>query len=53
MGSPEYLSAAEVMALEAASRLLDEPIAWREEEGIAVECTLPPHAVAAIRLDLA
>lgn len=53
MGSPEYLSTAEVMALEAASRLLDEPITWREDEGIAVECTLPPHAVAAIRLDLA
>lgn len=53
MGSPGYLSAEEVSALETASRLVPEPIAWREEEGVAVECRLPPHAVAAIRLDLA
>ena len=53
MGSPEYLSEAEVGTLEAASRLVVEPIAWRHGEGIAVECTLPPHAVAAIRLEFA
>ena len=53
MGSPEYLSASDVSALEGASRLVVEPIAWREEEGIAVECTLPPQAVAAIRLEFA
>lgn len=53
MGSPEYPSEAEVGALEAASRLVDEPIAWRYGERIAVECTLPPHAVAAIRLEFA
>jgi xylan 1,4-beta-xylosidase len=52
MGSPEYLSPSEVAAIEAASRLTVEPIAWREEEGISVACTIPAHAVAAIRLEL-
>jgi xylan 1,4-beta-xylosidase len=52
MGSPQYLSPSEVSALEAASRLTVEPIAWREEEGISVACTIPAHAVAAIRLEL-
>jgi xylan 1,4-beta-xylosidase len=54
MGSPEYPSDAQLAAIEDASRLVPEPIAWRAREGgIAVECALPPHSVAAIRLELA
>jgi hypothetical protein len=37
-----------------AASVAREPIAWREEGGaVAVDCALQPHAVAAIRLELA
>ncbi len=53
MGSPAYLSPDHVLAIEDASRLMPEPIVWTAENGtVTVECALPPHAIAAIRLEL-
>ena len=52
-GTLEYLSAAEA-ALEVASHLESEPIAWRQKgRAVAVDCTPPPHAVVAIRWEIA
>ncbi len=49
MGAPEYLTEAQVMRLEQASRLIAEPCAWSYEGGIArFEFDLPPHGVAAL-----
>jgi len=54
MGVPEYLSPLQVEQLEAASRLVKEPLAWNYGDGmVQVDVDLPPHAVAAIRLDFA
>ena len=53
MGEPEYLGPADVDRLEQASRMQDEPIAWRYAEGtVALEVTLPPQGVALVTLDL-
>jgi xylan 1,4-beta-xylosidase len=54
MGTPEHLSPLQVEQLEAASRLVREPLRWNYENGtIQIDVDLPPHAVAAITLDLA
>jgi xylan 1,4-beta-xylosidase len=53
LGAPEYLSAAEVEQLEAASRLSAEPHAWEHEGGtLRLSLDLPPHAVAALTVEL-
>jgi xylan 1,4-beta-xylosidase len=52
MGSPEYPSDTQLAALEQASRMMAEPLAWQEEGGtVRVEVQLPPHAVAALTLE--
>ena len=51
---PEYLSPLEVERLQAASRLVKEPIGWKFEEGtLHLNIDLPPHAIAAVTLELA
>ncbi|CAN5893392.1 hypothetical protein BH20GEM1_BH20GEM1_13880 [soil metagenome] len=50
----QFWAGSQAEYFEAASRLAPEPIAWRQEQAaIVVECALPPHAVAAIRLEFA
>ena len=52
MGEPEYLAPLQVEQLEAASRLVKEPLGWKYEDHIVqLEIDLPPHAVAAITLE--
>jgi xylan 1,4-beta-xylosidase len=52
MGSPEYLSDAQVHQLEEASRLRPESHPWKYEGGtVHIEVMLPPHAVAALTVD--
>ena len=54
MGEPEYLSRAQVEPLEAASRLVQEPLDFSyENRTVRFDADLPPHAVAAVTLDLA
>jgi xylan 1,4-beta-xylosidase len=54
MGSPEYLRPADVERLEVASRLTGDAQPWRYEGGtLSVEAYLPPHAVAALTVQLA
>lgn len=54
LGEPDYLRAAEVELLEAASRLIPEPIVPRYEDGaVYLDLDLPPHAVAAITVEFA
>jgi xylan 1,4-beta-xylosidase len=54
MGKPEYLSPSQVEQLEAASRLVKEPITWKYEEGVVqLDVDLPPYAVASITLEFA
>lgn len=54
MGEPEYLSRSQVEQIEAASRLLKEPLGFSyENRTIRFDVDLPPHAVAAVTLDLA
>ncbi len=49
MGAPEYLSALQVEQLQAASRMVREPLAWKYANGVVqLDIDLPPHAVAAI-----
>lgn len=51
-GEPDYLSRSDVDQLEAASRLVKEPLAATMVDGqLHVEMDLPPHAVAAITLE--
>jgi xylan 1,4-beta-xylosidase len=54
LGAPEYLDVRSVDQLHEASRLTREacPWTWREER-VALEIDLPPHAVAALTLELA
>jgi xylan 1,4-beta-xylosidase len=52
MGRPEYLSQREVDALQAASRLVKEPLNGRStERGVLFEVDLPPHSVAALTIE--
>lgn len=54
MGEPEYLSRSQVEQIEAASRLVKEPLGFSyENRTIRFDVDLPPHAVAAVTLDLA
>jgi hypothetical protein len=53
MGQPEYLTAKQVEQLEEASMLVKERQRWRYEDGVIhLESVLPPHAVAAITIEL-
>ncbi|HEY7427074.1 MAG TPA: glycosyl hydrolase [Gemmataceae bacterium] len=53
MGEPEYLDRVQVEVLEAASRLVAERHRWRYEGRTAhFEVELPPHAVAALTIEL-
>jgi len=53
MGEPGYLSRLEVEQLQAASQMVREPHAWKyENRSVHLEIELPPHAVAAIGLEL-
>lgn len=54
MGEPEYPSRVQVEQLEAASRMVREPIDWSYvDRTIRLNVDIPPHAVVAITLDLA
>ena len=54
MGSPGYLDAGQVAELDAASQLKAEPIALAaHDDGFDIQLRLPPHAIAAVRVDLA
>jgi xylan 1,4-beta-xylosidase len=54
LGAPEYLDAPVVEQLHEASRLIRQPCRWkRQDERIALEIELPPHAVAALTVELA
>ncbi|MCA1715246.1 MAG: hypothetical protein LC715_09120, partial [Gammaproteobacteria bacterium] len=54
MSAPEYLSPLQVEQLEAASRLVKEPLGWKyENRTVRFDVDLPPHAVVAITLELA
>jgi len=54
MGEPEYLSAAEVECLQEASRVRKEPQPCEPvNESLNLDIILPPHAVAAITVELA
>ncbi len=51
-GAPEYLSGTQVEHLHAASRLLSEEHPLRTDVGtVCLEVTMPPHSVAAVRVD--
>ena len=54
MDSPDYLDAAQVATLHAASLLQSEAIAITPREGgFDVVVTVPPHSIAAVRVELA
>ena len=53
MDKPEYLSAGDVKQLQAASRIVKESQSWEyERRTILLDLDLPPHAVAAITVQL-
>ncbi len=53
MGDPVYLRSAQVDALRAVSALVAEPLPWQYADGVVeVTIALPPHAVAAVTVDL-
>src|SRR5919197_286759 len=54
MGGPEYLSAPDVEQLDAASRVMPEPHAWKyEDRTVHLDVALPPHSVAAMTVEFA
>jgi xylan 1,4-beta-xylosidase len=54
MGEPEYPSRAEVEELEAASRLVRNPLAFSyADRTISFDVEVPPHAIACVTFDLA
>jgi xylan 1,4-beta-xylosidase len=54
MGSPGYLDAKQVAELDEASRLKAEPIAITAyDDGFDIQLDLPPHGIAAVRVELA
>ncbi len=54
IGEPEYPSRSEVEQLEAASRLVKEPLGFSyEDRTLCFDVDLPPHSVAAVTLELA
>jgi xylan 1,4-beta-xylosidase len=53
MGAPEYLTETQIRQLEEASRLAGEALSWHfEERTTHFEVELPPHAVAALTIEL-
>src|SRR4029453_11693053 len=53
MGAPEYLNGPAVEQLHEASRVTRQACLWKwRHERIALEIELPPHAVAALTVDL-
>ena len=53
LGAPEYLDGAALEQLHEASRLTRQACPWKwREERIALEIELPPHAVAALTVEL-
>ena len=54
MGSPGYLGATQVAELDDASQLRAEPIAIDAcDDGFDIRLNLPPHGIAAVRIELA
>lgn len=55
MGEPTYLSSHQVQTLQAASRLVKEPLSWEYdgEEGVKLALALPPHSVSAVTIEFA
>jgi xylan 1,4-beta-xylosidase len=54
MGEPEYLSQTQVVQLQDASRMARQPHPWSHQgETLALDIRLPPHAVAALTVELA
>jgi xylan 1,4-beta-xylosidase len=54
LGSPEYPDADQMQRLHDASICQREPLTWRAKAGsVSLDVSLPPHAVAAITLQLA
>ncbi|HVX05624.1 MAG TPA: hypothetical protein VHA71_10965 [Rhodanobacteraceae bacterium] len=54
MGSPGYLDAKQVAELDGASRLKPEPVAISpQDDGFDIQLDLPPHGIAAVRVELA
>ncbi|TAN05873.1 MAG: beta-xylosidase [Rhodanobacteraceae bacterium] len=54
MGSPDYLDTKQVAELDAASQLHAEAVAVQAAgDGFDIQLNLPPHAVAAVRVELA
>ncbi|CAN5690873.1 hypothetical protein BH10CHL1_BH10CHL1_28320 [soil metagenome] len=54
MGKPALPTPREVEQLHVASQIVREPIQWRYEDGaLQVALTIPPHAIAAITVELA
>jgi xylan 1,4-beta-xylosidase len=52
LGAPRYLSGAQIARLKKASCLAWETLPWQQQgEEIALNLTLPPHAVAAVTLE--
>jgi xylan 1,4-beta-xylosidase len=53
MGEPTYPTAAALERLDSASKLVREPQSWKSDaEAILLDLELPPHAVAAVTLEL-
>ena len=54
LGAPEYLASATLEQLHEASRVTRQACAWTwQDERIGLEVELPPHAVAALTVELA
>jgi len=54
MGSPDYLDARQVAELDEVSQLESEPVAVQVNgDGFDIQLNLPPHAIAAVRVELA
>ncbi len=54
MGSPDYLDAQQVAELGEASQLKADKVAIeQQDDGFEIQLNLPPHAVAAVRVELA
>ncbi|MGH7225150.1 MAG: GH39 family glycosyl hydrolase [Gemmataceae bacterium] len=53
MGSPEYLDARQVTELDDVSQLKSDPVAIAaHDDGFDIQINLPPHAIAAVRVEL-
>jgi xylan 1,4-beta-xylosidase len=53
MGSPDYLAAEQVAELDQVSQLKADPVAVRNhDDGFDIQLNLPPHGIAAVRVEL-